>query len=116
MLPISALVEGRGRSEVAALFRVSVRAVDKWWARWQASGRDALLSRPRGRRAGDHQVLSEAEQAREGTPLGCDSGQLRHCAVTGDRVQRDPQQRPHPLRYPQRLLFDRELLADGLWT
>ncbi|WP_370628444.1 hypothetical protein [Streptomyces avermitilis] len=26
-------MEGRGRSEVAALFRVSVRAVDKWWAR-----------------------------------------------------------------------------------
>jgi hypothetical protein len=48
-------------------------------------------------------------------PSGCDSGQLPHCAVTGDRVQRDPQQRPHPLRYPQRL-FDRELLADGLWT
>ncbi|WP_406725813.1 helix-turn-helix domain-containing protein [Streptomyces sp. GD-15H] len=66
---VSALVEGRGRSEVAALFRVSVRAVDKWWARWRAGGRDALLSRPRGRRAGDHQVLSEAEQAREGTPL-----------------------------------------------
>ncbi|MEU2762535.1 helix-turn-helix domain-containing protein [Streptomyces sp. NPDC007094] len=34
--------------EVAALFRVSVRAVDNWWARWQAGGRDALLSRPRG--------------------------------------------------------------------
>ncbi|MER6113270.1 IS630 family transposase [Streptomyces hirsutus] len=63
MPAVSALVEGRGRSEVAALFRVSVRAVDKWWARWQAGGRDALLSRPRGRRAGDHQVLSEAEQA-----------------------------------------------------
>ncbi|MDX3078629.1 IS630 family transposase [Streptomyces sp. MI02-7b] len=56
-------MEGRGRSEVAALFRVSVRAVDNWWARWQASGRDALLSRPRGRRAGEHQVLSETEQA-----------------------------------------------------
>ncbi|MFF2185093.1 helix-turn-helix domain-containing protein [Streptomyces sp. NPDC058155] len=64
-----ALVEGRGRSEVAALFRASVRAVDKWWARWQAGGRDALLSRPQGRRAGDHQVLSEAEQAREGRLL-----------------------------------------------
>ncbi|MEU3050795.1 helix-turn-helix domain-containing protein [Streptomyces sp. NPDC006984] len=57
-------MEGRDRSEVAALFRVSVRAVDNWWARWQAGGRDALLSRPRGRRTGEHQVLSEAEQDR----------------------------------------------------
>jgi transposase len=63
LLAVSALVEGRGRAEVAALFRVSVRAVDNWWARWQAGGRDALLSRPRGRRAGEHQALSEAEQA-----------------------------------------------------
>nr|WP_241200428.1 helix-turn-helix domain-containing protein [Streptomyces sp. ADI92-24] len=36
--------------EVADLFKVSVRVVDNWWARWQAGGRDALLSRPRGRR------------------------------------------------------------------
>ncbi|MFF3610086.1 helix-turn-helix domain-containing protein, partial [Streptomyces sp. NPDC002463] len=56
-------MEGRDRAEVAALFRASVRAVDNWWARWQAGGRGALLSRPRGRRAGEHQVLSEAEQA-----------------------------------------------------
>ncbi|MFJ2018498.1 helix-turn-helix domain-containing protein, partial [Streptomyces nodosus] len=63
MLAVSALVEGRDRAEVATLFKVSVRAVDNWWARWRAGGRDALLSRPRGRRTGDHQVLSEAEQA-----------------------------------------------------
>lgn len=60
---VSALTEGRDRVEVAALFRVSVKAVDNWWARWQADGRDSLLSRPRGRRVGEHQVLSEAEQA-----------------------------------------------------
>ncbi|MFE3946738.1 IS630 family transposase [Streptomyces sp. NPDC059118] len=60
---MSALVEGRDRAEVAALFKVSVRAVDNWWARWRAGGRDALLSRPRGRRVGEYQVLSEAEQA-----------------------------------------------------
>ncbi|MFE2130756.1 helix-turn-helix domain-containing protein [Streptomyces amritsarensis] len=63
LLAVSALVEGRDRSEVAGLFRVSVRAVDNSWARWQAGGRDALLSRPRGRRTGEHQVLSEVEQA-----------------------------------------------------
>ncbi|WP_324608501.1 helix-turn-helix domain-containing protein, partial [Streptomyces sp. ATexAB-D23] len=52
MLAVSALVEGRDRAEVATLFKVSVRAVDNWWARWRAGGRDALLSRPRGRRTG----------------------------------------------------------------
>ncbi|GGV82931.1 hypothetical protein GCM10015535_24990 [Streptomyces gelaticus] len=57
------VVKGRDRAEVAALFKVSVRAVDSWWARWQADGRDALRSRPRGRRVGEHQVLSDAEQA-----------------------------------------------------
>lgn len=83
LLAVSALVEGRDRAEVADLFKVSVRAVDNWWARWQAGGRDALLSRPRGRRAGDHQVLSEAEQAAvrqavlDHTPSGLGlSGQL----------------------------------------
>ncbi|MET8748137.1 IS630 family transposase [Streptomyces sp. NPDC004728] len=60
---MSALAEGRNRAEVASLFRVSARAVDNWWAKWQAGGRDALLSRPRGRRTGEHQVLSESEQA-----------------------------------------------------
>ncbi|WP_221939406.1 IS630 family transposase [Streptomyces benahoarensis] len=63
LLAVSALVEGRDRVEVAALFKVSARAVDNWWAKWQAGGRDALLSGTRGRRAGEHQVLSEAEQA-----------------------------------------------------
>ncbi|MFE2937075.1 MULTISPECIES: IS630 family transposase [unclassified Streptomyces] len=63
LLAVSALVEGRDRVEVAALFKVSARAVGNWWAKWQAGGRDALLSRTRGRRAGGHQVLSEAEQA-----------------------------------------------------
>ncbi|MCX5433659.1 IS630 family transposase [Streptomyces sp. NBC_00257] len=63
LLAVSALVEGRDRVEVAALFKVSVRAVDNWWAKWQAGGRGALLSRARGRRVGEHQVLSEAEQA-----------------------------------------------------
>lgn len=37
--------------------------MDNWRARWQAGGRAALLSHPRGRRAGERQVLSQAEQA-----------------------------------------------------
>ncbi|MFI9082105.1 helix-turn-helix domain-containing protein [Streptomyces sioyaensis] len=63
LLAVSALVGGRDRVEVAALFKVSARAVDNWWAKWRAGGRDALLSRPRGRRVGEHQVLSETEQS-----------------------------------------------------
>ncbi|WP_437112767.1 helix-turn-helix domain-containing protein [Streptomyces syringium] len=38
LLAVSALVEGRDRVEVAALFKVSVRAMDNWWVRWQAGG------------------------------------------------------------------------------
>ncbi|MFE5513054.1 helix-turn-helix domain-containing protein [Streptomyces sp. NPDC056529] len=63
LLAVSARVEGQDRAEIAALFKVSVRSVDNLWARWQAGGRDALLSRARGRLVGEHQVLSEAEQA-----------------------------------------------------
>ncbi|GAB2785366.1 IS630 family transposase [Streptomyces chlorus] len=90
---VSALVEGRDRVEVAALFQVSVRAVDHWWARRQAGGRDALLYRPRGRRAGEHQVLSEAEQAavrqaaRAHTPSGLGlSGQLWTRGLIGELI------------------------------
>lgn len=63
MLAVSALVEGRERAEVATLFKVSVKMVDHWSAKWQAGGRDALLSRRIGRRMDEHQVLSEDEQA-----------------------------------------------------
>ncbi|MFF7580984.1 helix-turn-helix domain-containing protein [Streptomyces sp. NPDC008061] len=31
-------MEGRGRAEVAALFKVSARAVDSWWVKWRAGG------------------------------------------------------------------------------
>ncbi|MFD3976741.1 helix-turn-helix domain-containing protein [Streptomyces cyaneofuscatus] len=63
LLAVSALVEGQDRMEAAALFKVSVKAADNWWVSRQAGGRDALLSRSRGRRVGEHQGLSEAEQA-----------------------------------------------------
>ncbi|WP_233289849.1 helix-turn-helix domain-containing protein [Streptomyces microflavus] len=38
LLAVFALVEGRDRVAVAALFKVSVKAVDNWWAKWQAGG------------------------------------------------------------------------------
>ncbi|MFI5752496.1 helix-turn-helix domain-containing protein, partial [Streptomyces sp. NPDC051644] len=59
---VAALVAGRDREDVAAVFGVSLKAVDNWWAKWQAGGRSALLAQPRGRPVGLHQVLGEAEQ------------------------------------------------------
>ncbi|MCX4964219.1 helix-turn-helix domain-containing protein [Streptomyces sp. NBC_00654] len=60
---VAALVAGRDRENVAAVFGVSLKAVDTWWAKWQAGGREALVMRPRGKPVGVHQVLGEAEQA-----------------------------------------------------
>uniref|UniRef100_UPI003F4C28A9 helix-turn-helix domain-containing protein n=1 Tax=Streptomyces microflavus TaxID=1919 RepID=UPI003F4C28A9 len=60
---VAALVGGRGREDVAAVFGVSLKAVDGWWAKWQAGGREALVMRPRGKPVGVHQVLGEAGQA-----------------------------------------------------
>jgi transposase len=59
---VAALVSGRDREDVAAMFQVSLKAVDGWWAKWLAGGRQALLAQPRGRRPGEHQVLDTAEQ------------------------------------------------------
>ncbi|MEU0002692.1 helix-turn-helix domain-containing protein, partial [Streptomyces microflavus] len=63
MRAVAALVGGRGREDVAAVFGVSLKAVDGWWAKWQAGGREALVMRPRGKPVGVHQVLGEAGQA-----------------------------------------------------
>ncbi|MFE0654703.1 IS630 family transposase [Streptomyces sp. NPDC059534] len=63
MRAVAALVAGRHREDVAAVFGVSLKAVDFWWAKWQAGGREALVMRPRGKPVGVHQVLGEAEQA-----------------------------------------------------
>ncbi|MFF1488516.1 winged helix-turn-helix domain-containing protein [Streptomyces sp. NPDC058319] len=41
---------------------VPLKAVDGWWVRWQAGGREALVMRPRGKPVGVHQVLGEADQ------------------------------------------------------
>ncbi|WP_344634009.1 hypothetical protein [Streptomyces glaucosporus] len=41
---------------------MSRKAVDGWWAKWQADGREALVMRPRGKPVGVHQALGEAEQ------------------------------------------------------
>ncbi|WUX65350.1 hypothetical protein OG522_37485 (plasmid) [Streptomyces sp. NBC_01431] len=38
------------------MFQVSLKAVDNWWAKWLAGGREALVAQPRGRRVGEHQV------------------------------------------------------------
>jgi transposase len=59
---VAALVAGRTRGDVAAVFQVSLKAVDNWWAKWLAGGREALVAQPRGRRVGEHQVLDAVEQ------------------------------------------------------
>ncbi|MFG2698276.1 helix-turn-helix domain-containing protein [Kitasatospora sp. NPDC048407] len=57
MRAVAALRAGRDRREVAELLGVTVESVGSWWAAWQSGGRDALVSRTRGRRVGGHQVL-----------------------------------------------------------
>ncbi|WP_438818574.1 IS630 family transposase [Streptomyces brasiliscabiei] len=59
---MAAPVAGRTREDVAAVFQVSLKAVDNWWAKWLAGGREALVAQPRGRRVGEHQILGEVEQ------------------------------------------------------
>ncbi|MDX3641974.1 hypothetical protein P1P70_21640 [Streptomyces sp. MB09-02B] len=44
------------------MLQVSLKAVDNWWAKWLAGGREALEAQPRGRRVGEHQVLDAVEQ------------------------------------------------------
>ena len=56
------LVAGWTRQDVAAVLQVSLKAVDKWWAKWLAGGREALVAQPRGGRVGEHQVLNTVEQ------------------------------------------------------
>ncbi|MGW9280889.1 IS630 family transposase [Streptomyces diastaticus] len=60
---VAALAAIRDREDVAAVFGVSLKTVEKWWAKWQAGGREALVMRPRGKPVGVRQVLGEAEQA-----------------------------------------------------
>ncbi|WP_399099755.1 hypothetical protein [Streptomyces sp. 11x1] len=36
---VAALVAGRTREDVAAVFRVSLKAVDNWWGKWLASAK-----------------------------------------------------------------------------
>lgn len=90
---VAALVAGRDREDVAAVFGVSLKAVDKWWTKWQAGGREALAMRPRGKPVGVHQVLGEAEQAAVRQAVldhrPCDvglSGQLWTRRLIGDLI------------------------------
>ncbi|MFE9926792.1 helix-turn-helix domain-containing protein [Streptomyces sp. NPDC005774] len=44
---MAALVAGWGREDVAAVFGVSLKAVDMWWVKWQAGGREQEAHRDR---------------------------------------------------------------------
>lgn len=56
MRAVAELVAGQDREDVAAVFQVSLKAVDTWWAKWLEGGRGALVAQPRRRRAGEHQM------------------------------------------------------------
>ncbi|MEU9015963.1 IS630 family transposase [Streptomyces sp. NPDC048479] len=93
MRAVAAMAAGRDREDVAAMFQVSLKAVDGWWAKWLEGGRQALVCRPRGRRPGEHQVLDEAEQQAIRQAVldhcPCDlglSGQLWTRAGVGDLI------------------------------
>jgi hypothetical protein len=53
---------GRARKGVAAVFQISLKGVDNWWAKWLAGGREALVAQPRGRRVRELQMLDAVEQ------------------------------------------------------
>ncbi|GGV01978.1 hypothetical protein GCM10010211_81650 [Streptomyces albospinus] len=44
---------------------MSLKAVDGWLVKWLSGGYEELAARPRGKRAGEHQMLSETEQVRQ---------------------------------------------------
>ncbi|MFE1782260.1 hypothetical protein ACFW9F_06620 [Streptomyces sp. NPDC059506] len=94
---------------------MSLRAVDGWWANWQAGGRDSLAMRSHGNPVGVHQVLGEAEQAavRQAVLVhqrvaGEPAGQLWGDAQMGEdphyRGAEDPRRLDHPLDPSQPLL------------
>ncbi|MFE1322684.1 IS630 family transposase [Kitasatospora phosalacinea] len=72
---------------------VGVESVGGWWAAWQAGGREVLVSRTRGRRVGEHQVLDPGRQqcvrqaliGHRPEDLG-PGGQLWTRAIVGDLI------------------------------
>ncbi|MEV7217976.1 helix-turn-helix domain-containing protein [Kitasatospora cineracea] len=90
---VAALRAGRDRREVAELLGVSMKSVTDWWAAWQAVGREVLVSKSRGRRSGEHQVLDPDQRQcvrqvlidhrPEDLGLG---GQLWTRAIVGDLI------------------------------
>ncbi|MFE5513842.1 hypothetical protein ACFQ9J_25245 [Streptomyces sp. NPDC056529] len=48
---VAALMARWGREDMTAAFGVSLKAVDIWWAKWQAGGREVLVMRPCGKRS-----------------------------------------------------------------
>ena len=56
--------EGWSQTAVAEAFGVDARVVRRWMKRFRRGGWDALAKRRRGRRAGEQQALSAAQQQR----------------------------------------------------
>jgi hypothetical protein len=49
---MSALVAGQDLVDMAAVPGASLKAVDKWWSKWQVGGREALIMQPHGKLVG----------------------------------------------------------------
>ncbi|MFE9728833.1 helix-turn-helix domain-containing protein [Streptomyces sp. NPDC005794] len=70
---VAALVAGRDCEDLAAVLGVSLKAVDNWWAKWQAGGRETLLSRTKGARSEFIRCWARPSRPRHG----------RRCSITG---------------------------------
>jgi len=61
------VLDGRTQGEVAELLGVSTRAVSSWMRRYRRGGWKAVAKRRRGRRPGEQQALSAAQQQKLAT-------------------------------------------------
>ncbi|MGA5285441.1 helix-turn-helix domain-containing protein [Streptomyces griseoincarnatus] len=59
---------GRTREDVAAVFQVSLKAVDSWWASWLAGGRDALVASRAGAGSASIRCAMRSSSGRSGRP------------------------------------------------
>ncbi|MFI1730533.1 winged helix-turn-helix domain-containing protein [Streptomyces acidicola] len=90
---VAVLAAGRTREDVAAVFHLSLKALDNWCVMWLVGWREALAAQPCGRRVGKHQVLDAVEQQAIRQAVldhrPCDlrlSGQLWSRAGVGDLI------------------------------
>ncbi|WP_323178148.1 helix-turn-helix domain-containing protein [Streptomyces sp. NBC_00847] len=65
---VAALVAGRTREVVAAVFQVSLKAVDSRWAKWLVGGREALALSRLGAVSGNIRFSTGSSSRRSARP------------------------------------------------